>query len=200
VNRTRLLFGGPFIALCLMIGFGGVDIRAHDSAQLAPQEEQGLRADVAKPRLVTFSILARQFTGALTQPNIQAQIESAVDEAVRQDLDSVWGTFRPVPVVILLEDPTGKKQVRMEIGLTLPPNAKVKAEAPLKVTPIRFEKGVRHIHRGPHARLGDVFRSIAGELKKDGQNPTFPVVLQILDDPTRINPEQVRTIVNVQVK
>ena len=200
MNKTRLLLGGPLIALCLAIGLGGIAIRARESAQLPRQMLEDIRADVGGARPITFSVLAHEHRGPLTAANLQAQIELAQSEAIRQGLDSVWANYRPSPIVIITEDPTGKEDCRMKIGLPVPPEAEIKAQAPLNVERLKFDKAVRHLHKGPHAQLGDVYRAIDEELKKAGQGASFPVVLQILEDPFKVDAPQLRTVINVPAK
>jgi hypothetical protein len=55
---------------------------------------------------------------------------------------------------------------------------------------------------GPHEELGMVYRVIEESLQKAGagQRASWPVVLQVLDEPTRFDSKQLRTVMNVPVK
>jgi len=218
--RKMLFLGGPVIAVCMMVVLGGIAIRAQPPnnavAPLTENQVQNIQADVAaflqrskvaQPAAAAAaaqptvnSALVQQITGAFTYANIKAQIDSVGNEALRQDIDSVWETFRPVPVVILLEDPTGKAQVRMAIGLTLPPGSKVQPRAPLRVVHLPIENSVRHIHLGPQSQLANVFGTIDAELKKAGEQAGFPVVLQCIEDPGGTANLTGRTLINVPMR
>src|SRR5262249_46948024 len=135
--RQVLLLGGPVIAVCIMVVLGGLAAsRAQPpAAPLTAEDVQDIQNDVAAflqrgrtaaavpaaalptaaVQPASESALVLPSTGALTYPNIQLQINAVGEEALRQKLESVWEVFRPVPIVILLEDPTGKAQVRMDI-------------------------------------------------------------------------------------
>ncbi len=108
----------------------------------------------------------QDFTGAFTQANVTAHIDAVTSEAQKQGLDSAFGSSHPAAIVIVTEDPTGKDEVHLQIGLELPANAEVRPEAPLKVVPMKFEKAVQYVHQGPYTELPDVHRAIHDELQR----------------------------------
>ena len=186
-----LTLGWSLLALVLV---GAIPTRAEERSV-----DRELKADVAAAEAVRLSVAVVEFEGAFTEQNVQARITSVLNELIRQKLDWSFEAFPPKPVVILYGDPTGKQQVRMAIGMSVPPKMEVKA--PLKLEKVEFRKAVRHVHMGPHKELGSVYNQIAETLRKDRKgSASWPVVLQILDDPTRVKADQVRTLMNVPVK
>jgi hypothetical protein len=209
----HLLFGGPIAALCLLITFGAIGIRAREASQpVAAQPEaavadepmtavqlQSLRISVAQAKPVSVSMLVQDFTGAFTQANVKAQVTAVEQEALKQNLDSVWGNTHPGAVVIVLEDPTNKPQVRLQVGLTLP-HAGVHATEPLKVVTMNFPTAVKYVHQGQYQKIGTAFRTMHTTLQQSGRSAAFPVVLSALDDPGRVPAAELRTVVLTPVK
>jgi hypothetical protein len=224
MNRTRWLVGGFVLVVAAGGGLTGIATQGQETARpdsreipgggltgIATQgqetarpdsrEIQRIQADVAQSRPVALSMVVQPFTGPLTQENVETHINFVMDEFVRQDLDFSLGSFQPRPVVVLYEAPTGKERVRMAIGLLAPSHLQVKA--PLKLTRIRFPKAVRHLHVGPYDELGGVYRVIAEGAQRGltpNQRAEWPVVLQVLDDPTRVESKKLRKIIYVPVK
>jgi hypothetical protein len=200
MNGKRSHLGGPIVALCLMIALGAVAIRARETTQLKPVDEVNVQIAVAKAKAVSVSVLALDFTGAFTQANITDQIEAVRTEVTKQGLEGAFGSTHPAAIVIVTEDPTGKAEVHLQIGLELPANAEVRPAAPLKLTPFKFESAVQYVHQGPYARLADVHQAVHSELQKGGKSASFPVVLNALDDPTRVTADKLRTVVITPTK
>jgi hypothetical protein len=200
MNWKRSHLGGPIVALCLMIALGGVAIRARETTQLKAAEDVNVQIAVAKAKTVSVSVLAKEFTGAFTQANIADEIEAVRTEVTKQGLEHALGSTHPAAIVIVTEDPTGKGEVHLEIGLELPANAEVRPAAPLKHTPLKFESAVQYVHQGPYARLADIHHAVHGELQKASKSAGFPVVLNALDDPTRVPADKIRTVMITPVK
>ena len=234
MKRTWWYGGGLILTLAVVMGLAGVSHSAHEAkavkanagetggataveAQpivttpqrgLSEREIRSIDLSVTRAKSVALTAAVQETAGELSEKFLQAQIEAVLDEIVRQGADFNWGTFRPVPIVILYEDPTGKDRTRMGVGIAVPPNTKV--SAPLRIENFRQLKAVRHVHKGPHSELASVYRYVGESLRKNpgrgvgaaarAQSEGFPVVLQILDDPTRFRPEDVRTVINIPVK
>jgi len=211
MEKKRWLFGGPIIAACLMIGLSGLATRAQvtqPAMLLTAQETQDIAADVkaamtpavaaaAAAQPAPFLALVQDATLPFTYANVKEQVDAVTHEALRQHLDSAWESSPPTSVVILLEDPTGKAKVKMQIGVSLPSNSQVKPQGPLKVAQVPSLKAVRHIHQGPHSLLGDVYHTIDAQLKPSKLKAAFPVLLQFIDDPGRVSNQFVRTLIHV---
>jgi len=203
------LLGGPIAALCLLITFGAIGTRAREAAQepkaalaeepMADAQLQALRVAVAQAKPVSVSMLVQDFTGAFTQANMKAQITAVEQEALKQNLDSVWGNTHTVAVVIVLEDPTNKPQAKLQVGLTLP-HAGVHATGRLKVVTMNFPSAVKFVHQGQYQKIGTVFRTMQATLQQSGRGVAFPVVLNALDDPGRVPAAELRTVVLTPVK
>jgi hypothetical protein len=201
MTGKRLLLGGPIAALCLLMILGGIRTRAqHVVEQLTASEVHSLNVAVAQAKPAAVSMLVQDFHGAFTQANIKAQVTAVEHEAMKQNLDSVWGTTHPIAVVIVLEDPTGKAQVNLQVGLTLP-HAGVHATAPLKVVTLNFPKAVRYTHQGQYEKLGAVHNSMHKMLQDARkESASFPEVHNARDDPFRVAPVQIRTVVLTPVR
>jgi hypothetical protein len=202
---ARQFVRGGVIALTLATG-GRAIITAQETAAL--ELPQVIRADVAHIRPVSLAMVVRESSGPLTKENIHNQITEVVGEYVRQGFDFSLGGFGPKPVVVLYEDPTGKRDVRMAVGISVPPRGQPSAgksagaefKAPLKYVPMQMNKVIRHVHIGPHDQLADAFHAIEKELQASKRRPVWPVVLQILDDPNRVDAKELRTVMNIQVE
>lgn len=167
---------------------------------LNSEQMRTIQANTINPRSVALMAAVKDYTGPFSLEDIGAQIASVIDEMIRQGQDYAWNNFRPVSIVVLYSDPTGKDQVKMGIGITVP--SKLELKEPLRFEQFKFRNAVRHVHRGPLQQLDLVFRGVDKNLrsKAKSEGAGWPVVLQILDDPRRIEPQQLRTVINIPAK
>lgn len=170
--------------------------------QAAREDEggvQSLKEDVNAASPMQMSAVVHEFRGKLSMENITAQFKRLINDALRQKIDASWEGRPPVGVLILYEDPTGKENFKAAIGLASGQKQSVKP--PLKAETIDMRSAVRTLNVGPPDQLERAYRRIQEAVKASGKgNAGFPVVMQLLDDPNRVKPELVRTIITVPIQ
>jgi hypothetical protein len=199
---TRWLARGGGAALAVGIAFAAGSTWAQvalrpGGAGLPTLDARLARAVAARPQ-VNITAAVMDYSGPTTTAALHDPINNVLDLLVSQNVDATIGDFRPIGLLVLLGDPAAGG--KMEVGVTVPGNARV--SAPLKLETFRMARAIRHLHFGPYEQLLQTNNAAGTALKKaTPQAKTgFPVVIQILDDPTRFQPNQLRAVVNIPIQ
>ena len=206
MNRPQLV-RNSFLTIAVMLGLFGLSASAQTDAanmQLSARERVSIKTAVARPAATTFWAVTQDFEGNFD--NVDAHMATFTKEAKAQSIVNA----NPVGILVLYEDPTGKSQFRMGIGIAL--TRRVEVKAPLKVEQMSFSETVHYTHVGPYGQLGKVHEEIATALKKRPKtaakgaaaarvkNTSWPVVLKLLNDPKKVRAQQLRTELIVPIK
>ncbi|MGB5560543.1 MAG: GyrI-like domain-containing protein [Paracoccaceae bacterium] len=198
MQETRLAFKPIIgaIALCLPLAMSAVS-----QERLEGDEAEALAVAIKNPLPVSISAAATRPTKAVFEAEaIHKQIRVAMRSYVNQRLDYELEGFYPKPVLFLFERPKGEQIGELAVGLAVRPGAEFKLDGPLQEVSFSAEKAVRHVHIGPHKELEAVYDRIAEQMKAQGMEPGWPVVLQILNNPLDTPPEQLKTVMNIPVR
>jgi len=179
--RKALFAQGSMLAVMMAVG---ISASAQQAERLKAEEMTAIRSAVSKAGPVSFWVVTEDFTGSFE--SIRANGEKVKADELKQNVGASMGSFQPHGILILLEDPTGKQQFRMSLGFTVP--SRVKVGAPLKVEQIKYDKAVRYTHVGQYQQLANVYHGM-----NDVKGLKFPVVLRLVDDPTTVPAEWIRT-------
>jgi effector-binding domain-containing protein len=205
MNRSQV-YRNFLLALGLMFGLTVISASAQDArmqgTQLPPREVKSVQSAAMHPTPTALYAVTEDFDGNFE--NVDALMARFTEEAKRQGLPN----SNPVGVLLVYEDPTGKSQFRMGVGITLA--RKVAVKEPLKATEMR-STAVRATHVGSYEQLGQVYGVIQNTLKE--QRPQakgaagmpresgWPVVLRLLTDPKKVRAAgDIRTEMIVPVK
>jgi len=194
---TRWLARGGGTVLAVGIAFAAGSTWAQTAlrgAGLPTPEARMARSIGARPAVNIFAALV-DYSGPTTTAALHDACNNVLDQIVSQGQDAAFENFRPTGVLVLDGDPAmGGK---MRVGITVPANLKV--SAPLKVEALRMARAIRHLHFGAYEGLAQTHTQAQAALKRGAPNAktTFPVVIQVLDDPTRFQPGQLRAVVNI---
>lgn len=166
---------------------------ASTKQELGPAEARAIRAAAAKPRAARILAVTMDVEGNFD--TVDAAMAKFEREAKAQNLPNA----NPTGVLILYEDPEGKSQFRMAVGVTLSKRPDVKE--PLKVGEYSFT-AVRHTVTGPYKKLSPVGRTLEAAVKeraryskmemKADANAPFAVV-RLISNPKKVKPEQLQT-------
>jgi hypothetical protein len=184
-----------FLTLLLVLGLPILTQGQASSAaqELRPAEAQALRAAAAKPKAAKILAVTMDVEGNFD--NVDAAMAKFEREAIAQNLPNA----NPVGVLILYEDPEGKSQFRMGVGITLTKRAEVKA--PLKIGEYSFT-AVRHTVVGAYPKLSPAGRTLHAAVKERAQKSKMAMtsdanapfaVLRLISDPKKVKPDQLRT-------
>lgn len=204
MNRPKL-YRNALLTAALMLGLAVIPASAQDMGatmqDLNASEMRAVRASVAKPAATNFWAVTQDFEGNFD--NVDAFMAQFEKEARAQNLPNAG----PTGLLVLYEDPTGKTQFRMGVGIALTRRANVKA--PLKIERMSFSRAVRHTVVGPYKKLDPVGRALVGAVKekraKAGSEAVMTMsgpfaAVRLLSDPKRVKPEQLRTEVILPVQ
>jgi hypothetical protein len=170
------------------------------AAQADQVEMEAIDSDIEAVRPVTIALAGVPPSETmLTEEEINLQIRRVMREYVRQGLDFSLDGFYPKPVMILYERPQRGEPAKVGIGMTLPPGANVDVTGPLELMQLDFEKAIRHVYIGPPNRLEEVYDLAAKALMERGAEPSWPVVVQILNNPLEVPPEEFKAVLNIPV-
>jgi hypothetical protein len=195
------LYRNFLLAVVLMLGFTAISASAQDAEasrqELSATEMRTVRTAAARPLPATFFAVTQDFEGNFD--NVDAAMARFEREAKAQDIPNA----NPTGVLVLYEDPTGKSQFRMAVGVIISKRAEVKP--PLKVEQMAFSEAVRVTVVGQYQKLGSAYRGTEAALRerqmqtkgarlepvKDTSAPF--AVLRLESDPKRVRPDQRRT-------
>lgn len=165
-----------FICAAALIAVGSASTGAQEQAEmLQPKEMKAIQAQAKKPTAVAVRVVTMEFTGSFD--SVREHMAQFQKEWEKQKPLPAGSTSKPTGVLILEEDPTGKREFRMSVGSTVP--SAVKVSEPLKVREVKFPEAVTYTHVGPYQQLGSVYHGI------DKVRPaSFPVVMKLLQGPT----------------
>src|SRR5262249_24136705 len=121
--------------------------------------------------------------------SVQKNFQSFSDETKKQKIQA---TPNQPAILILLEDPTNKKQ-RFKYALGYPVTGNVQPKAPLRLARTEFPEAVHVTHVGPYTELEEVHGHVKQHLKDKHKDTKFPVVLHFLNDPRSVQPAQRQT-------
>lgn len=167
---------------------------------------EGAEADllaqaIKNPRPVEITAAAtRTGEAEFEAESIHRMIRVVMRVYLNERLDYQLAGFYPKPVLFLFERPEGGRIGEMAVGLAVRPGANYRLEGSLQTVSLDAEKAVRHVHIGPHKELEAVYDRIAEQLKEQGMEPGWPVVLQILNNPLDTPPEQLKTVMNIPLR
>jgi hypothetical protein len=178
----------PYVMLSLSILAG-----APLAAQLSSAETQTIQQETTSPVPYSSWVVTETFTG--TMKDVGGFISTFTSDFTAQGLDSALGSFRPVSVVVLPQDPDSVTLVTMQVGLTVPKQLAVRP--PLRIQQIQFPRTATHTHTGSYQDLGLVHAAMAKALPTS-QHLGWPVVLLLLNDPTLVDPSAIQTTMVVQ--
>jgi effector-binding domain-containing protein len=205
MNRSQLC-RNFLLAVVLMFGATVISASAQEARMQGPElsarEMQSVRAAAMRPAPTALYAVTQDFEGNFE--NVDALMARFAEEAKRQGLPNA----NPVGVVFLYEDPTGKSQFRMGVGITLARKAEVKE--PLKVTEMRVT-AVRATHVGSYQQLGRVYNVIENTVKESRpqakgvaampRETSWPVILRLISDPKKARAAgEIRTEIIVPIK
>lgn len=205
MNQPKL-YRTVFLTTLLMLGITALSVNAQnmqaETAQLSARELQTVRASVARPVAANFWAVTQDFEGNFD--NVDEYMARFEKEARAQNLPNA----NPTGLLILYEDPTGKSQFRMAVGIALTRRANVKA--PLKIERMSFSRAVRHTVTGPYRKLDPVGQALVGAVKEKRMkvkgaatalNTSGPfAAVRLLSDPKKVRQEQLRTEVILPVQ
>lgn len=203
MNRPKL-YRNVLLTAVLMLGLTVIPASAQDMAgmqELTASEMRAVRASVAKPTATTFWAVTQDFEGNFD--SVDAYMAQFEKEARAQNLPNA----NPTGLLILYEDPTGKTQFRMGVGIALTSRANVKA--PLKIERMSFSRAARYTVTGPYKKLDPVGRALVSAVKekhaKAGSEAVMTMsgpfaAVKLLSDPKKVKPERLRTEIILPVQ
>lgn len=196
VTRRALKSAIGLVALCVPFAFS-----AFAQERLEGAEAEALAVAIKDPRPVAITAAATRRADAVFEAEeIHKRIRVAMRYYVNQRLDFQLEGFYPKPVLFLYEGKKGGRVGEMAVGLAVDPGVVLKLEGRLQSLSLERAKTVRHVHIGPHEELEGVYDRIAEQMKEQGTEPGWPVVLQILNNPLDTPPEQLKTVMNIPVR
>jgi effector-binding domain-containing protein len=89
------------------------------------------------------------------------------------------------------------EELRWEIGF---PVAKLTVKEPLELKKWDFTLVVSAIHIGPYEKIADVYPEIFEWMRKNGYQPSGPIMERYLDNPATVKPEELRAEVWIPCK
>lgn len=196
MHRTRLALT-PFIGALALCAPLAMPAAAQENAEMR-MEAIMLAIEAADSVEITVAATAENKI-ELEEKSLNDQFRRAMRAYVNARFDFKTGDFYPAGVLVLYDRPSRGAMAEASIGLSLPGGVKAESTDRVKVMDFGFKRAVRHVHVGSFDQLEEVYDMIAKGLREKGQEAGFPVVLQILDDPTQTPPEKVRTVINVPV-
>jgi hypothetical protein len=204
MNRYRLLGGGIALTAVVTAGLVVIPSRVQGGVvsgplgQLNASQRQEVTRAVRNQRAVGMWVVTQEFNGSMN--DVERFLKNFEQELKSQKLDDALEGDDPQSILILHEDPAGKNNVRMSVGLTVP--SRVAARAPLKVEQLRFARAARVQHTGPYEELGKIHSSVLGEIRTNvpgaaaparAQKTGFPAVLILENDPRSISKQNIKT-------
>jgi hypothetical protein len=162
-------------------------------AQLSPTEVQTIQRETTNPVPYSSWVVTETFTG--TMKDLGSFISTFASDFTAQHLDAELGSFRPISIVSLPQDPDSVTVVTMQVGLTVPRALAV--QLPLRAQQIQFQRTATHTHNGPYQDLGSVHAVMASALPTN-QHLGWPVVLLLLNDPTTVAPSAIQSTMIVR--
>jgi effector-binding domain-containing protein len=136
-------------------------------------------------------------TWAVVQPvtgsfqKVDSYLATFMKEFSGQGLDAKLLGYDPTSIMVVYEDPAGKKEVRMAVGFTVPASLDVKE--PLKLEHFQFPQASSEPFQGPYQGLGRAHAKLATSLKARSVATSWPVIVKLLNDPRKVKPDAIRS-------
>jgi effector-binding domain-containing protein len=89
------------------------------------------------------------------------------------------------------------ENVRWAIGLPVSENSEIKE--PLKKGEFKFPEIAYSLYKGPYEKSSDTYFKVLEYIKEKGYIPAGPAIQRHLDDPNKIEPENLRTEIIIPV-
>ena len=175
--------------------------------KLSATQLSTIRSAVLKPVAVSLWTVSEDFTA--TFDTLPAKFDEFSKEVRSQKLDAQMAGAPSSSVMILREDPTGKSEFKVSVGMQV--TKKLDVKAPLKIEQVEQSHAIRYAHTGSFQSLSAVHTGIRETLVKNPiklslktavttatpattlNNTSWPVVVRLLNDPRKVAPAAIRT-------
>ena len=163
------------------------------AAQLSAAEVKTIQRETTLPVAYSSWVVTESFTGTLQE--VGGFLATFLSDFTAQHLDAELGSFRPLSVVLLSQDPAAANAITLQVGLTVPGGFTVRP--PLRTRQILLSRAVLHTHTGPYEDGGLVHAAMESALPA-GRRLAWPVVLLLLNDPKGVSPAEIQSTMIVQ--